>query len=425
VANIEKLFREPCDRCGHRYAKHAPKRGDGRKCCDCPGWKATPGDQVMWRARWVDPLGNRKEKWFSRQVVAEDHLVEIEHAKRTGGYVDPAAGKAKVGPLAERWYNTTVTLRPSTRHTYRQLLDNQILPRFERASLRNLDTLVIKEWIAWMVTSGGRGGKPLSPSRVRNAHQVLCQILDVAIEGKMLAANPAKGVGLPAIIEREMHFLTAVEVEQLADTIAAPYGLLILFAAWTGLRPGELATVKVRRLDLLRGTCEVAETVAEVDGKLIWGPTKTHERRTIRLPGWLCQEVGAYLAGRSLGRDDVLFTMPQGGVLRESKFLEQIFHPAAARAGLPKDLRMHDLRHTAASLMIREGASIKAVQKVLGHKSATVTLDRYGHLYPDELEDLARRLDEARRRAQQVPGRGLRGGNEGTTVLQISKTAGQ
>ena len=112
-------------------------------------------------------------------------------------------------------------------------------------------------------------------------------------------------------------------------------------------------------------------------------------------------------------------------MLRESKFLEQIFHPAAARAGLPKDLRMHDLRHTAASLMIREGASIKAVQKVLGHKSATVTLDRYGHLYPDELEDLARRLDEAQRRAQQVPGRGLRGGNEGTTVRQISKTAGQ
>jgi site-specific recombinase XerD len=71
----------------------------------------------------------------------------------------------------------------------------------------------------------------------------------------------------------------------------------------------------------------------------------------------------------------VLFTMPQGGVLRESKFLEQIFHPAA-RARLPKDLRMHDLRHTAASLMIREGASIKAVQRVLGRRSATVTCTR-------------------------------------------------
>jgi site-specific recombinase XerD len=143
------------------------------------------------------------------------------------------------------------------------------------------------------------------------------------------------------------------------------------------------------------------------------------------LPGWLCEELGVYLAGRTLSRDDVLFTMPQGGVLRESKFLEQIFRPAALAAGLPKDLRMHDMRHTAASLMIREGASIKAIQKMLGHKSGMVTLDRYGHLYPDELEDLADRLDRARRKAQADLETGQRRGRDGATVLQISKTAGQ
>jgi integrase len=99
-----------------------------------------------------------------------------------------------------------------------------------------------------------------------------------------------------------------------------------------------------------------------------------------------------------------------GGPLREGKFMERFFRPAIevanqhllreARRGehvalLPERLRMHDLRHSAASLMIREGASIKAVQNTLGHKSAAVTLDRYGHLFPDELEQLAAQLDRA------------------------------
>jgi len=95
------------------------------------------------------------------------------------------------------------------------------------------------------------------------------------------------------------------------------------------------------------------------------------------------------LAERPHGPDDLVFTAPQGGPLREQKFVAGIFKPAAARAGLPHRLRFHDLRHTCASLLIAQGASVKAVQAQLGHASATVTLDRYGHLFPDELQRLA------------------------------------
>jgi integrase len=91
-----------------------------------------------------------------------------------------------------------------------------------------------------------------------------------------------------------------------------------------------------------------------------------------------------------------VFTAPQGGPLRERKFFHSQLKRAARRAGLPESLRAHDFRHTAASLLIRQGASVKAVQRTLGHKSAVMTLDRYGHLWPDELEDLAERLDRAR-----------------------------
>ena len=118
--------------------------------------------------------------------------------------------------------------------------------------------------------------------------------------------------------------------------------------------------------------------------------------------------------------DDLVFTAPQGSPLRDRKFLHGQLKPAARRTGLPETLRAHDLRHTAASLLIREGASVKAVQRSLGHKSAVMTLDRYGHLWPDELEDLAERLDRARAAAV-APSMRPTGG---PAVVQLRKRPG-
>lgn len=195
----------------------------------------------------------------------------------------------------------------------------------------------------------------------------------------------------------------------------------MLTGAYTGLRPGELNALKVKRLDLLRGTVDVAEAVGEVNGRLVWGTPKTWERRTVRLPRFLCEELAAYLAGRPHGPEDLVFTAPRGGPLREHKFAECYFKPAAVAAGLPATLRVHDLRHTAASLLIREGASVKALQKQLGHKDAVQTLNRYGHLYPDELDSLAAVLDRVHAAldpAEVWPQRG-------PTVAPIRPAAGQ
>jgi integrase len=210
-----------------------------------------------------------------------------------------------------------------------------------------------------------------------------------------------------------MHFLDAAQVEALAEAIAPPHGVLIRFAAYTGLRPCEFVALKVSRLDLLRGTVRVAEAAPEVAGHPMWGGVKTHEARTARLPRSVADELGVYLASRPNGPNDLLFTAPRGGPLRESKFVPGRFKPAVRAASdaiaqldgqgrpapLPEDLRLYDLRHTAASLMIREGASVKAVQKQLGHATASITLDVYGHLFPDELDALAGRLERARTEA--------------------------
>jgi integrase len=141
----------------------------------------------------------------------------------------------------------------------------------------------------------------------------------------------------------------------------------------------------------------------------------------VHLPRFLCEQLAAYLAERPHGPDDLVFTAPQGGPLREQKFVAGIFKPAAARAGLPQRLRFHDLRHTCASLLIAQGASVKAIQAQLGHASATVTLDRYGHLFPDELQQLADRLQDAYAQAVTDPART----EPVETMLRQRKEAGQ
>jgi integrase len=151
----------------------------------------------------------------------------------------------------------------------------------------------------------------------------------------------------------------------------------------------------------------------------VWGPTKTYARRTVPLPRFLCEQLAAYLAERPHGPDDLMFTAAQGGPLREQKFVAGIFKPA--RAGLPHRLRFHDLRHTCASLLITQGASVKASQAQLGHASATVTLDRYGHLFPDELQQLADRLQDAHADAITDPARTEAAG----TMLRERKEAGR
>jgi integrase len=381
--------------------------------------KRVRSGRTTYRVRYRDPAGRQRSKVFRLKVDANDWLHANETAKGERRWVDPAAGRERFGEWAERWYATTAALRPTTRRDYRVLLDNQVLPAFAAARLADLDALAVREWLAGLVGGG------LSAKRARKAHQVLAQVLDAAVDGGKLARNVAAGVKLPKVQRREMHFLDAVQVEAIADAIDPRYPTLVRVAAYTGLRPCELVALRVGRLDLLRGTVRVAEAAPEVAGRLEWGGVKTHEARTVRLPRFLCEELAAYLADRPHGPEDLVFTAPLGGPLRESKFVPGYFKPAVRAVGLPATVRFYDLRHTAASLLIREGASVKAVQKQLGHATASITLDTYGHLFPDELDALAARLEdlhdralEGRRAADVWP-------HGGPAVVQLREGAGR
>lgn len=145
-------------------------------------------------------------------------------------------------------------------------------------------------------------------------------------------------------------------------------------------------------MDLLRRRLEVVEAVADVGGHLVFGEPKSHQSRSVPIPRFLVDDLAVHMAGR--GSEEMVFTAARGGVLRVHRFRRGTFDRAAASLGLG-GLVPHELRHTAASLAISAGASVKGVQSMLGHASATLTLDRYGHLFGDELDSVADRLDVA------------------------------
>ena len=204
---------------------------------------------------------------------------------------------------------------------------------------------------------------------------------------------------------RERKYLSAAKVDQLAeaaaelpserpqratDTAFAQYTLVVYVLAYCGLRWSELAALRVKRVDLMRRRINVAEAVVEVDGRsLVWGTPKSHEARSVPVPRFLVDLLATHLAGKS--PDDLVFTAPEGGVLRNRNARKAWFDRAAQSIG-EAGLTPHELRHTAASLAVSAGANVKSVQRMLGHASAAMTLDRYADLFDDDLDAVADRL---------------------------------
>jgi integrase len=341
--------------------------------------------QERFLVRYRDPSGKQKARTFVSEKAAVDYEAEVRTDMRRGAYLDPQAGQMKVAPWSEKWIAGQGHLKPSTRTRYRGLLKVQILPKWGGCSLQDVDFLEVQGWVSDMTSSG------LSGSTVRQAHRVFSLLLETAVRSKRLSSNPAIGVKLPRAGKPEKTFLTHEQVTALADA-AGEWRTVILVLAFCGLRWGELAALRVGRVDTMRRRISVAESVTEPDGKLIWGDPKNHQRRSVPIPKFLVDELDVLKAGK--GPKDLMFTGAHGGVLRNGNFRRDVFNPAAIKAGLD-GLTPHELRHTAASLAISSGANVKAVQRMLGHASAAMTLDVYAGLFDDDLDGLADRMDEA------------------------------
>jgi integrase len=193
-----------------------------------------------------------------------------------------------------------------------------------------------------------------------------------------------------------MRFLDASQVERLSAGLPDHYRPLVMTAAYAGLRWGELAGLRSERVDVLRRTITVVEQLTEVNGALGWGPPKTAAgRRTVRIPPFLSTMLGERLLEPVCATTGLVFPSSEGTQMRRSNFRRRTWIPATAAAGL-EGLRFHDLRHTAVALAIQQGAHPKAIQERMGCSSVTVTMDRYGHLFPALDERIAEGLEEVR-----------------------------
>jgi integrase len=345
----------------------------------------------QWRARYRDLAGREHARHFDRKVDAIRWLDSVTAAIETGTYVDPKASNCTLGEYAQTWLSRQVQLKPSTRSRYTAIVHKHIVPAFGSVPLAKLERSAVAAWVLDLVDGG------LAAPTVRHAHRILHMILNTAVDDGRLVRNPASRVKLPRDRGREKRFLSHAEVAALADA-AGPDRLIMLVLAYCGLRFGELAALHVRNVDPLRRRLHVEESVTEVDGVMIFGTPKSHQRRSVPVSRSLIDALAEACVGKSPG--DLVFTAPRGGVLMLRNWRRRVFDPALTAAGLG-ELTPHELRHTAASLAVAAGANVKAVQRMLGHASAAMTLDVYSGLFDDDLDSVADRLDAAARTARQ------------------------
>ena len=217
--------------------------------------------------------------------------------------------------------------------------------------------------------------------------QVASKTMRAAVDDRLIPANPFDGLKLPRIEREEMRFITEAEVRAVADLIDPRYRPLVLLGAFGGLRIGEMLGLRWGIVDLLRRQVDVRETLVDVNGAITIGPPKTPASvRTVKVPAFVCEEL-ARLAVAPVNPSDLVFTSPLGHPVQPRLFRQRYWRPAVTAAGL-EGLRVHDLRHTAISLWIADGANPKQVAVRAGHTSVSVVLDRYGHLYEGHDDEL-------------------------------------
>lgn len=349
-----------------------------------------------WRVRYRKPDGHWTDKrGFTLKRDAELWLAATEVAKQRGEYVAPADGKITVDVLGREWLAARAHLKETTRvnaeHHFKR-----IVATWGERTVGSIQTPQVRAWVARMVEDGA------GPATITAVLGDFSQMMDYAVEARRIARNPAKGVQAPKLAHRRRGYLSHGQVAALADVVAErspglDFDVLVRFLAYTGLRFGEAAGLRVDSVDHVRGRVDVLEAVAEAGGKLIRSQTKTYQRRSVPFPAFLAPALSELVAGRA--GEDPLFPAAQGGALRLNAWRARHFTPAVAAARTADTsfphVTPHDLRHTAVSLAISAGANVKAVQRMVGHAKAAMTLDTYADLFPDDLDDVAARLDRA------------------------------
>ena len=347
-----------------------------------------------------DITGKRQRQTVTIQGTkrqAEARLAELVHQVDTGAYVKPSM--ETVGTFLQRWLDDYISgqIRPTTLEAYWQR-GKHLINGLGHIPLAELRPEHIHQYYR-------DKGQSLCAATLIKHHNLLHEALSHAVRWQSVVRNVAEAVDPPRVTRKEMRALTGSEVHRLLEACEnKPWHAIFHTLTWTGLRRSELLGLRWKDVDLLLATLRVVQTLQKLNtGEFIYQEPKTAAgRRTIALSPASClelrvhrakQEKDAALLGRPLTEDDLVFGHPDGSP-RVPSTLTLAFRRLTRRIGFT-GVRLHDLRHTMASLYLQQGVSPKTVAERLGHASVTITLDLYSHCLPGVQEAAAAQFDAA------------------------------
>lgn len=346
-------------------------------------------DGRRWRVIYRKPDGTQtSRRGFQRKRDAQEWLAEhVTVAKASGTYIDPQAGRRKVGGLWPAWI---AKKRVSSKASYVESLERawrvHVEPQWGARTLESLTRAEIQEWVS------GQAESKSATVVLRNLG-ILRGICADAVSDRLIPSNPCDGIETPRKKRKEHTYLTIEQLFRLADE-SGDRRTMVLVLGLCGLRWGEMAGLHVEDVDFARHRLSVRRSATTVGHEVVVDLPKSGRPRQVVFPSTL----DAPLRDRCAGREgcEPLFPAQDGGYLARTappNDPTKWFWRAKRRAGVPLGLTYHDLRHTAASLMVSSGANVKAIQNQLGHASAAMTLDVYADLFDDDLNAVGLAMD--------------------------------
>lgn len=343
-------------------------------------WKTKTGEArtaQRWQVRYVDDAGKGFSRDFRLKRDAQDWLDEQTSKIVTGTHVSPRTSRQTLKAYADDWITRQV-VRPSTEALYRAHLDGHIIPALGHRPLDTISRPMVQALVkAWAESSAA--------ATTHGRYHTLAIVLRAAVTDRVLVRTPAEKIKLPDLNPR--HSLTPISTETvlaLADAIEPRYRALVLVAAGTGMRRGELLGLTRDRVadkfeTILIDRQQARATTSSVP---VFGPPKTaSSHRTIHVAPVVIAAIKEHEERYGLHESGLIFTNTAGMVLTTST-LQSAWRTAARKVGT--DATPHDLRHYFASVQLAGGISLKELQAQLGHKNASETLDTYGHLMKED-----------------------------------------
>lgn len=359
--------------------------------------------------RGKDPnTGKYLQSWFTvkgTKKEAEKKLSELLHQLDNGVFMKP--GKTSLAEYLETWLKDYVwaNLAPRTAEGYEHIIRRHIIPALGNLTLSQLKPEHLQAYYSEKLNSGrcdGKGG--LSAKTVRHHHITLHDALQTALKWGLIIRNPADAVTAPRIQRKEMQTWSEDDVNRFLDAAReSEYYPIFYLALYTGMRRSEILALRWSDIDFIYSQIYVSRSLHHLrDGKTVFRQPKTAKgNRTIALPPSAILTLEEYrqkqeglhlLAGKSLTEDNLLFSHINGSPLLPDT-ITHAWIKLVRRTGL-KNIRLHDARHSHASLMLKLGIHPKVVQERLGHSSIQITLDTYSHVAPGLQEAAAKRFDE-------------------------------